>query len=92
MSESIGRKITQEAKDCERVQAVIGQTPAILPHTQGNISRERLMRAKAGILHLLTNVLPTIEDRNGAQELHRWLDGIYTVLQLEEVDALEAIQ
>lgn len=74
----------QHFSDIERIQAVIGRTAMIFPVTPENTSRDRLMRVKAGIHHLLTEVVPTIDNQKDRQEVYAWLDGIYSILRMEE--------
>ncbi|MCE0825550.1 hypothetical protein LVQ78_05835 [Buttiauxella sp. A2-C2_NF] len=74
----------QHFSDYERINAVIGRPQIILPATPENQSRDRLMRVKAGIHHLLTEVVPKIENQQDRQEVYAWLDGMYSILRIEE--------
>ena len=76
--------LEQHFSDYERIQAVIGRPQIILPATPDNQSCDRLLRVKAGIHHLLTEVLPGIENQQDRQEVYMWLDGIYSILRIEE--------
>lgn len=76
--------VEQHFSDYERIQAVIGRQQMILPVSPENSSCDRLMRVKAGVHHLLTEVVPGIENQQDRQEVYAWLDGIYSILRIEE--------
>ena len=73
--------------DQRRVNALIGSTYAPVPAIPENISRSRLLRAQAGLRHLLTEVIPQITDEQQRREVYLWVDGIYDITRLEELDA-----
>ncbi|MBA0208192.1 hypothetical protein [Pectobacterium brasiliense] len=71
--------------DQRRVNALIGSTCVPVPATPENISRSRLLRAQAGLRHLLTEVIPHITDEQQRREVYLWVDGIYAITCFEEV-------
>lgn len=73
-------------EDQRRVNALIGTTDAPVPATPENISHNRLLRAQAGLRHLLLEVIPQITDEQQRREVHLWVDGIYGITCVEEVD------
>ncbi|MBA0216268.1 hypothetical protein H0248_02580 [Pectobacterium brasiliense] len=70
-----------------RVNALIGSICAPVPATPENISRSRLLRAQAGLRHLLTEVIPHITDEQQRHEVYLWVDGIYAITCFEEIGA-----
>lgn len=78
--------------DFNRVHAVIGNENRPNPSTPENISRDRLLRAKTGLLHLLTEVTPQITDEKPRLEVYLFVSGIYDLLRLEEADAVKQRQ
>lgn len=84
MSAAKVNPVEQHFNDYERIQSVIGRQQMILPVSPENSSRDRLMRVKAGVHHLLTEVVPGIENPKDRQEVYVWLDGIYSILRIEE--------
>lgn len=73
--------------DQRRVNALIGPTCAPLPTTLENVSRNRLLRANAGLRYLLIEVIPKITDEQQHREVSLWVNGIYDITRLEEADA-----
>lgn len=73
--------------DFERVSALIGNPNAPTPNTTENRSRDRLFRVKKGLLHLLLEVIPQIEDSQQRQEVSLWVSGIHDIIRCEECDA-----
>lgn len=73
--------------DFERVHALIGNPHAPTPNTTDNRSRDRLFRVKKGLLHLLQDVIPQIEDSQQRQEVYLWVSGIHDIIRCEECDA-----
>ncbi|TXG99319.1 MAG: transcriptional regulator [Nevskiaceae bacterium] len=74
--------------DMERVNAMIGRHEAISPDTAENRSRDRLLRAKLGLSHLLTNVIPNLEKASEREEIFLWVRGVFTIIQVEECEAI----
>lgn len=77
--------------DAKRVDVVLRRQEMIMPYTTENVSCDRLMRVKAGVHHLLMNVIPVMENKNDQRELYLWLEGILSILRFEEVDFLKDI-
>lgn len=48
--------------------------------------RERLMRAKAGLYHFMTAGLLLITDSGERNSVYLWVDGIYTLTRIEELE------
>lgn len=74
--------------DMARVDAMIGRCEAVSPDTVANRSRDRLLRAKLGLTHLLTNVLPNIENASEREEIFLWVNGVFAIIQAEECEAI----
>ncbi|EGT4441111.1 MAG: transcriptional regulator [Pantoea sp.] len=79
--------IQSHTVDFKRTQAIIGNESAPTPNTPENISRDRLLRAQAGLLHLLTVVIPQITDEEQRHEMYLLVDGIHNLARFEECDA-----
>jgi len=77
--------------DSKRVDAVLQRNEMIMPNTTENVSCDRLMRVKAAVHHLLMNVIPFLENNDDQCELYLWLNGILSILRIEEIDYLEGI-
>lgn len=73
--------------DYERVDAVIGRAYPVEPDSSCNRSRDRLLRARTGLLHIVNNVIPGISNSADREEMYLWVNGILTITQLEECDA-----
>ena len=71
----------------ERISCVIGNLDGPTLNTTENVSRDRLLRVQKGLLHLLTDVIPTIEDEQQRAEIYYWVEGIHTITQCEECDS-----
>lgn len=76
-------------EDQLRVNSLIGFICTPIPATPENISRNRLLRVQAGLRHLLIDVIPRITDEQHRHEVYLWVDGIYSITCVEEVDAGE---
>jgi len=74
--------------DMERINAMIGRHEAIYPDTFENRSRDRLLLAKLGLSHLLTNVIPNLENDSEREEISLWVNGVFTLIQVEECEAI----
>lgn len=79
--------IKSHAADFKRMQAIIGNENTPTPNAPENISRDRLLRAQAGLLHLLTEVIPQISDEKQRHEMYLLVDGIHNLTRFEECDA-----
>ncbi|MEY8772253.1 transcriptional regulator [Erwinia sp. ACCC 02193] len=69
------------------VLAVVGRESAPVPATAENISRDRLLRAQAGLCHLLTEVIPNTSPELLREEVYRWVEEIHNLTRFEECDA-----
>ncbi|HAT2608031.1 TPA: transcriptional regulator [Kluyvera intermedia] len=70
-----------------RLNQIIGNELPVFPDTSANVSRDRLLRVKAGLLHLLTEVIPGLSDSAERDEIYLWVDGIHTIIQCEESES-----
>jgi hypothetical protein len=71
-----------------RIRAALGCGE---PHTPENVSRARLLRVRAGLCHVLTEIMPGITASAEREELYAWLFEIHSVTRIEECQArLEA--
>jgi len=84
--------IKSHTEDFKRTQAIIGNESAPTPNTPENISRDLLLRAQAGLLHLLTVVIPQITDEQQRREMYLLVDGIHNLTRFEECDAVRERQ
>ena len=84
--------IKSHTEDFKRTQAIIGNEAAPTPNTPENISRDRLLRAQAGLLYLLTVVIPQITDEEQRHEMYLLVDGIHNLTRFEECDAMRERQ
>ncbi|RRW66986.1 transcriptional regulator [Pantoea dispersa] len=75
-----------------RVLAVVGRESAPFPATPENISRDRLLRAQAGLCHLLTEVIPNTSPELLREEVYCWVEEIHNLTRYEECDAQREIQ
>lgn len=73
--------------DYDRVDAVIGRADPVEPDTAYNRSRDRLLRARTGLLHIVNNVIPGISNAAEREEMHLWVNGILTLTAIEECEA-----
>lgn len=71
------------------VQQLIGRVEPVSPDTPHNRTRDRLLRAGAGLRHVITELLPALPNSPERDELALWLDGIYTLAQIEELESNE---
>lgn len=78
--------------DFNRVQAIIGNESSHNPSTPENLSRDRLLRAQVGLLHLLTEVTPQITDEKQRHEVYLFVCGIYDLTRQESADAVKQRQ
>jgi hypothetical protein len=72
-----------------RVQQLIGRVEPVSPDTPHNRTRDRMLRAGSGLRHVITELLPALPNSPERDELALWLDGIYTLAQIEELESNE---
>ena len=70
-----------------RIRAALGCGEITEPHTPENVSRARLLRVRAGLCHVLTEIMPGITASAEREELYAWLFEIYSVTRIEECQA-----
>lgn len=75
------------AENFSRTQAIIGNEHTPAHNTPENRSRERLLRAQAGLLHLLTEVIPQISDAKQRDEVYLLVEGVHDLTRFEQCDA-----
>ena len=63
-----------------RIRAALGCGEITEPHTPENVSRARLLRVRAGLCHVLTEIMPGITASAERDELYAWLTGIAAAL------------
>ncbi|MFA1283328.1 transcriptional regulator [Citrobacter telavivensis] len=68
----------------DHIRSVIGNEEATTPNTSENISRDRLLRVKTGLCHVLTEVIPAIPQCASRDELVAWIFEIHTIAAAEE--------
>ncbi|STY91652.1 transcriptional regulator [Leclercia adecarboxylata] len=73
--------------DHDRINAVLGRNEAVKPDTELNVSRDRLLRAQAGLRHILTDVIPFLADPAEREEMYLWVNGVFTITLAEECGA-----
>lgn len=74
-----------------RIRAALGCDEAPKPDAAENVSRARLLRVRAGLCHVLTEIMPGITASAERDELYAWLFEIHSVTRAEECQArLEA--
>lgn len=76
-------QLEQMHSDDLRIGQIMGQ--ASNPDIK-NISRARLLRISNGLHHLLTEVIPQIEDIPLRQEVYLWVSRCYQITQFEQID------
>ncbi|WP_244370241.1 hypothetical protein [Rahnella sp. ChDrAdgB13] len=67
---------------------LMGSRGASTPNTTENRSRDRLLRVKSGLLHLLTEVIPQIENEQQRHQAYWWTEAVHDIVRFEECDAL----
>lgn len=86
-------KIDKGKAEREHIMRVLSRPGAVFPNTSENLSRDRLLRVRAGVQHLLSDVLPRLESSPVRNEVFQWLDEMLSLLNAEECCAsLEAIK
>ncbi|MBK0001431.1 hypothetical protein [Erwinia sp. S38] len=73
----------------EHMLLVLSRPEGVFPSTPENLSRDRLMRIRAGVQHLLIKVVPTLESSPVRQEVYLWLDEMLTILSAEQCCATQ---
>lgn len=54
--------------------------------TQANRTVERMTRTRAGLVYIMTELLPSLDKEKG-QELYCWLDKVLTLVDITRIDA-----
>lgn len=54
--------------------------------TQADRTRERMFRARTGLVHVMTELLPGIEQEQG-EAIHYWLDAVLSIVDITRIDA-----
>ncbi|WP_313287550.1 nicotinic acetylcholine receptor subunit beta [Leclercia sp.] len=54
--------------------------------TQANRTVERMTRTRAGLVYIMTELLPSLDKEKG-QELYCWLDKVLTLVDVTRIDA-----
>ena len=67
----------------ERINAIIGS----INNPAENLSRDRLLRVQKGLHHLLTEVIPAIEDEQLRVEISYWVNCLHDITRCEECDS-----
>ena len=84
-------QIVEATAVSNRIRAALGCGEITEPHTPENVSRARLLRVRAGLCHVLTEIMPGITSSAERDELYAWLFEIHSVTRAEECQArLEA--
>ncbi|EKN4178729.1 transcriptional regulator [Yersinia mollaretii] len=69
------------------IAELMGSRGKPIPDTSENVSRTRLLRVKAGLLHLLTVVIPLIENEQQRLQVYWWAEAVHNIVRFEEHDA-----
>ncbi|CNI03997.1 hypothetical protein [Yersinia ruckeri] len=69
------------------IAELMGSRGKAIPDTSENVCRTRLLRVKAGLLHLLTAVIPLIENEQQRLQVYWWTEAAHNIVRLEEHDA-----
>ncbi|MFQ6249619.1 hypothetical protein [Yersinia enterocolitica] len=69
------------------IAELIGSRDKSIPDTSENVSRTRLLRVKEGLLHLLTVVIPLIENDQQRLQVYWWTEAVHNIVRFEEHDA-----
>ncbi|MDM3376718.1 hypothetical protein OGV37_17795 [Citrobacter sp. Cb010] len=70
-----------------RIRVALGCDEITEPHTPENVSRARLLRVRAGLCHVLTEIMPGITASAERDELYAWLFEIHSIARVEESQA-----
>ncbi|UAN20961.1 transcriptional regulator [Enterobacter sp. JBIWA003] len=70
-----------------RIRAALGCDEVPKPDAAENVSRARLLRAHAGLTHVLTEIMPGITESAVRDELCAWLFEIHSITGVEECQA-----
>lgn len=54
--------------------------------TQANRTVERMTRTRAGLVYIMTELLPSLDKEQG-EELYCWLDKVLTLVDVTRIDA-----
>lgn len=69
------------------IAELMGRRGKPIPDTSENVSRTRLLRVKEGLLHLLTVVIPLIENEQQRLQVYWWTEAVHNIVRFEEHDA-----
>ncbi|MFV8760924.1 hypothetical protein ACSMDK_15185 [Yersinia enterocolitica] len=69
------------------IAELMGSRGKPIPDASENISRTRLLRVKEGLLHLLTVVIPLIENEQQRLQVYWWAEAVHNIVRFEEHDA-----
>ena len=70
-----------------RIRAALGCDEITEPHTPENVSRSRLLRVRAGLCHVMTEIMMGIPSSPERDELYAWLFEIHSIARVEESQA-----
>lgn len=54
--------------------------------TLADRTRDRMSRARAGLVHIMTEFLPGIEQEQ-SEAIHYWLDAVLSIVDITKIDA-----
>lgn len=54
--------------------------------TQVERTRERMTRARTGLVHVMTEILPGVEQEQ-SENIHYWLDAVLSIVDITKIDA-----
>ncbi|KMK16759.1 nicotinic acetylcholine receptor subunit beta [Pluralibacter gergoviae] len=54
--------------------------------TQAERTRERMTRARTGLVHVMSELLPSAEQEQG-EAIHYWLDAVLSIVDITKIDA-----
>lgn len=54
--------------------------------TQAERTRERMCRARSGLVHVMTEFLPCVEKEH-SEAIHYWLDAVLSIVDITKIDA-----
>ncbi|EOZ7331642.1 hypothetical protein ACT4JQ_002310 [Yersinia enterocolitica] len=71
------------------IAELMGNRGKPIPDTSENVSRTRLLRVKTGLLHLLTVVIPLIENEQQRLQAYWWAEAVHNIVRFEERDVIK---
>lgn len=54
--------------------------------TFNDLTFARMERARLGLVHVMVNLLPAVEDER-KEDIHYWLDAVLTIVDITRIDA-----